>query len=156
MQGYNDDDLVEFLVAAKRETYASSDQRNRVLSDLNGTVRYEYRKGDFLYVDLYSGTRKFSGMEIVYHNNGIIWSMVYYGGITVPEAEAQQTYAFLKSALVELDREKPFRGPENARFGDYLYTNRCEGDFRRFSGTELILWKEQEIYDLKYQGGMII
>lgn len=156
MQESGSNKLVDFIVMAKKETYASDNRQNLISSDLAGAVRYEYRRGDFQYVDTYSGSRSFAGMEVVYLRKKIIWSMVYYGGIIAEQSEVGQIYTFLKKALGKVDIARPFRGPEKFEIAELSYTNEFQGDVNRFHGTEHIMQNGQPIYDLMYQGGTIL
>lgn len=156
MKEQNYQNIVDFLILAKKKTYASFNGQNRILNASDGTVRYEYGDGEFSYVDTYAGTKTFAGMEVVYYRKEAVWAMVYYGGITVPEVKAGEVYTFLKKALGEVTSDAPFRGPESFRLEEYLYENRFEGGFNKFHGDEQISQKKQLVYDLKYSGGTII
>lgn len=150
-------ELKDFIVEAKQSTYASNDDSKRVPAILPGSHQLEFRKGPLFYRDIYYGGDYFVGHETVYHNNQPIWAMSYAGGVNnqVEISRRVELYDFLKAALREVKPSAPYRGPEEFRVGDYLYTNRILGQISRFSGVETISFYEQSIYQLHYSGGIL-
>ena len=147
-------ELSKFLVKAKIATYASEGEANeRVLED--GAKELTFESDDFKYRDRYYGFNPFVGEEIVWQNNKIVWSMNYYGKIISLTVSAKQIYEFLKSAMRQIKEDRPFRGPNNFKSGDFEYIDESTGDVNDFSGTERILFKGQEIYILFYHGGIV-
>lgn len=143
-------DFVEFLVRAKRATYASESDEMFVLSLLPSAKQLEYTEPPFLYRDIYYGELFFAGQETVFHHDRPIWSMVYAGGIvdeTVPLGSV------LKEAMQQVSMERPYRGPLTYQTGDYTYTDESHGSVERFHGVETILFRGRIIYSLRYQGG---
>lgn len=152
--------LSEFLVKAKTNTYASNS--TNIESQRLGFKELEYQdeKNNFYYRDSYSGYYAFSGQEVVYFQNKIVWIMSYNGGMLKKFHNnlliTLQTYSFLKKALLLVEEEKPFRGPKKFEKGDFKYTNESEGDISNFKGTEKIFLKEEKIYEVNYIGGLIV
>ena len=65
------DDLKQFLIQAKQNTYASGgESQAKVLSD--GRKEYVFKQGGFEYIDRYKGHEKFAGKEEVFKNNKLI------------------------------------------------------------------------------------
>jgi hypothetical protein len=158
--GSPDDELIEFLVQAKRSTYAAggSDSAAAVPAVLAGSHQLEYRRGDLLYRDIYFGAAYFAGQETVYRGDDAMWAMCYAGGWTDRVADPGQTAelgAFLQSALKQAPKEHPFRGPPEYRQGPYTYRNTPDGDYRRFSGVEHIEMGPVVLYQLHYCGGLL-
>jgi Domain of unknown function (DUF5680) len=106
--------LVNFVLQAKRHTYASQGDEASLPPLLAGTKQLEYRDGLFFYRDIYVGTAYFVGQEIVSHQNHPVRSMSYAGGVvpTVTEqAEIRVIYACLRLALRQSTVDQPYRGP---------------------------------------------
>jgi uncharacterized protein DUF5680 len=151
--------LSEFLVDAKRKTYAGLDDDATVLAPLlPGSKQLEYRDLDLSYRDIYFGMRFFVGQETVQAGADVIWSMSYAGGVAatvVDRNEFLAIYAFLRQALLAIRDDRPFRGPplfENASFG---YVNTSSGDLAEFHGEEQIHRGGVKVYGLRYSGGLL-
>lgn len=144
----------EFLVEAKKKTYASESPEAVPEPFLESSRQLQYSNGRYLYRDIYFGSEQFSGIEVVYEGQTPIWTMVYSGGTNSP-LDSREIYAFLKRALRSLSTDFPARGPRIFREGEFTYENNYEGSLERFSGEELILLNESEVYRLNYYGGMI-
>ena len=62
---------------------------------------------------------------------------------------------FLKEALLLVPFEKPFRGPEHYKKGDYSYDCTVDGDFSWFQGYETICYRGRIIYECHFHGSSI-
>ena len=149
----------DFLLAAKRKTYAAGGQDTSVPTPLiAGSKQLEWHSGDWLYRDVYFGTTRFSGMETVYWQSKPIWSMGYFGGVR-PESSAKLVkplYTFLQKALGQASREHPYRGPENFTLENWEYQSVLSGDENQFSGSEEIWQENQSLYFLNFVGGFVV
>jgi len=146
--------LNKFLVKAKINTYASSGEGGeKVLSD--GSKELKFEDKEFKYRDRYFGFNPFIGEEIVWQNEKIIWGMNYYGKIIPETVPSKQIYQFLQEALKKVTENKPFRGPDNFKQGDFEYFNKTEGTVGNFNGEEKIFYRKQLVYQLSYNGGLI-
>ena len=144
----------KFLVKAKINTYASSGEGGeKILPD--GGKEFEFKDREFKYRDRYLGFDPFIGEEIVWQNEKIIWVMNYYGRIISETVSAKQIYQFLQEALKKVTEDKPFRGPDNFRQGDFEYFNKTEGTVENFNGDEKIFYRKQLVYQLNYNGGLV-
>lgn len=155
---YNQERLIDFLVEAKRNTYASLGDDASVQPLLNGSKQLEYQSGDFLYRDIYFGSAFFIGQETAEYENRPIWSMVYSGGVIIPDANEDtigHIYSFLRQALRLVDTKSIYRGPRIYESGRYIFKNEYEGTLDCFRGKEIILMGEQKVYELHYNGGVI-
>ncbi|MBN2853323.1 MAG: hypothetical protein JXQ23_11370 [Clostridia bacterium] len=72
-------ELTEFIVKAKKNTYASG--LGKVESSRRLSTDLYYRENEYEYADSYFGAKEFSGQEVVYRDNLPVWSMNYYGKI---------------------------------------------------------------------------
>jgi hypothetical protein len=154
------DQLIRFLLAAKRCTYAAGGTASStvVAPALPGSHQLEFREGELFYRDVYFGEAHFAGQETVYAGPTPIWSMVYSGGFTekVTElAEAGEIGQTLQAALREVPPGLPYRGPARFTQGAYTYLNRVQGGLDWFYGDEAILRGEEEVYRLNYSGGRL-
>ena len=147
--------LSKFLVKAKINTYASSGEGGeKILPD--GSKEFEFEEKEFKYRDRYFGFNPFIGEEIVWQNEEVVWGMNYYGEIVSEIIPAKSIYQFLQEALKKIPDDKPFRGPDNFKKGDFEYINKVEGIVEKFKGEETIFYKEQPVYRLSYHGGFTI
>jgi hypothetical protein len=151
-------DFVDFLLEAKRSTYAAKGDDASVEPMLPGSKQLEYRRAEFTYRDIYFGMRRFVGQETVYIAERPIWSMAYGGGIERLPATAEEVrsiYAFLREALRLVPADRPFRGPVNYCRAPYAYSSGSTGDLEMFRGAEEISGQEGVVYRLRYSGGRV-
>jgi len=151
--------LSEFLVDAKRKTYAGLDDDATVLAPLlPGSKQLEYRAGDLSYRDIYFGMKFFVGQETVEAGAGVVWSMSYAGGVAatvVDRNEFLSIYAFLRQALLAVRDDRPFRGPPQFENDSFRYVNTSSGDVAEFHGEEQIHRGGIKVYGLRYSGGLL-
>lgn len=148
-------ELDEFLVKAKINGYASSGEGGeRIFEDRSKELIYE--ENIFKYRDRYSGFNPFIGEEIVWKEGEVIWGMNYYGRVISEEIPAKEIYEFLKEALRQVRKDKPFRGPKSFQKEYFEYVNEVNGSVEEFYGIEKIFYKGEEVYRLVYHGGSII
>jgi hypothetical protein len=172
-------ELGEFLLEAKRNTYASGEKGKRLS---NGGKQFTFIKGLYRYVDTYfeDDPNPFIGQEVVgmtirdkYAPIEIpIWGMNYYGRLTEEGRKYNQKKLinFLRESLEANENiKKPFRGPaghlpSRMRIGteDIAYTNKSVGTILRFKGIEAIRdfipptdSYGRILYQLEYHGGII-
>ncbi|TYP51307.1 hypothetical protein LZ11_01902 [Thermosediminibacter litoriperuensis] len=148
---------MDFLIKAKRATYASQGDDASVTPLLEGSRQLEFREGHFLYRDIYFGMRFFAGQEVVYYKGNPIWSMCYSGGVEKDSdiEFARKVYDFLRKAMRNVGAENPFRGPKEYIEGDYVYRDSNEGGLDRFKGKETISFAGKVVYSLNYCGGFV-
>ncbi|WP_150266948.1 DUF5680 domain-containing protein [Paenibacillus tepidiphilus] len=154
----NHEHLINFLVDAKRSTYASQGDDASVQPLLNGSKQLEYCSGDYFYRDIYFGSAFFIGQETVELGNRPVWSMVYSGGVIIPEANWDilgPIYGFLRQALRLVDTTSIYRGPKHFETGNYIFNNEYGGTLDCFYGKEIILRDGHKVYELHYNGGII-
>ena len=151
------DAILDFLLRAKRSTYASQGDDASVTPLLAGSRQLEHREGSLLYRDIYVGFRFFIGQEIVTRNDTPLWSMVYHGGVPTVDGTVTvgQVYGFLQAALRHVPADLPYRGPAQFDDGDMRYINSVDGNFEQFAGIETILHRGVEVYRLSYGGGSV-
>ncbi|MDD4271472.1 MAG: DUF5680 domain-containing protein [Patescibacteria group bacterium] len=146
--------LANFLVKAKLNTYASSGEgEEKIIIDGSKELTFEEKK--IKYKDCYFGYNPFIGEEIVWENNKIIWGMNYYGQVISKTVPSAKIYKFLKEALKTVKENKPFRGANKYKRGDFEYINKIEGDIKNFKGKEKIFCNNKLAYILTYHGGFI-
>ena len=153
----NSKEFLEFLVKAKKGTYANGNASKSPSSRLL-SKDYHYEDSHFTYHDTYFGGVKFIGEEVVYYNENILWGMNYYG-VTLDSSLTEEVMdKVLRVALMKVGEDKdiiPVRGPKEFINGDYLYTFDVEGNMENFIGTEQIYKDKKLIYELKCHGGII-
>jgi len=158
----NLEELAEFLVKAKKNTYASVNKM-KIASERPRFDELEFREGGYYYRDSYCGFFQAPGMEIVRiggKDGTPIWTMAYSGGMIDrfygDVAFAKQVFGFLKKALGVVPLQMPFRGPNNLKEGKWEYVNEVLGDIKRFSGHERILYNGEEVFNQDYIGGIVV
>jgi len=151
--------LSEFLVDAKRKTYAGLDDDATVSAPLlPSSKQLGYRAGDLSYRDIYFGMKFFVGQETVQAGADVIWSMSYAGGVAstvVDRNEFLAIYAFLRQALLAIREDRPFRGPPQFENASLCYVNAASGDVAEFHGEEQIHRGGVKVYGLRYSGGLL-
>lgn len=145
-------DLIEFLIRAKKNTYASG--MPPTVSSRPGSHDLVYKEDPYLYIDTYLGGFHFIGEEAVWVNNVNTWGMNYYGKMLVAEIPPGFS-PFLKTALMLVPIDAPFRGPTEFISGDFHYLCSFSGGLERFEGREEIRYKGKVIYQLVFHGGEI-
>lgn len=147
-------DLCEFLVKAKKSTYAAGDTAQKTIEPDKSTTLF-FEDGDWKYHDNYFGGEPYGGREVVFFQNLPVYIMTYYGYVAEGVADLNAVYKTLQNALSLIPEEKPFRGPKKYTQEDYAYTNNFTGDVDNFYGEEIITHNNKEIYKAKYIGGLI-
>lgn len=156
----NIDELKEFLIKAKKSTYANS-EAPKIDSTRLESKDYEYKEmikeNQFIYHDTYFGGINFMGEEIVYKNDLPIWGMNYYG-VTIDDSLSEEAMdKALRPALMQVgtDSSIPVRGPKEYCNDEYQYTFTSNGDLDNFEGKEQIKKNDNLIYELHCHGGFI-
>ncbi|MHB1685341.1 MAG: DUF5680 domain-containing protein [Bacilli bacterium] len=150
--------ILDFLLEAKRQTYASQGDDASVTPMLPGSRQLEYRNGSLFYRDIYFGVSYFVGQETVYQDESPIWSMSYSEGVEqsiLAPNDVRCIYAFLRVALRQISSDNPFRGPDGYRDGMYAYGNAHKGKFDAFWGNETITRDNAIVYRLQYSDGLL-
>ena len=141
--------IIEFLIRAKRATYAGKGAEtdpSRI-----GSHDLKYSEGDMLYYDTYLGGEKFAGEEAIWIGDKPYWCMNYIGRVTGDGFSGD----FLKEALLRVPVDKPYRGPEEYVNGDYTYKCDVTGEHEWFQGKEIISLRGDIIYECYYHGGLV-
>lgn len=149
-QNYPMQDIRNFLVRAKKDTYITGE--NAVESTQPGSHDFRYEDGAYLYVDTYFGGQKFVGGERVWVSNSAVWAMNYCGQSLNENFDIN----FLKEALSHMSVSMPLRGPEFYQRGDYIYLCQTRGDFEYFAGEERIYCRQERTYICTFHGGAIL
>jgi len=145
--------LREFLVLAKKDTYASGRLTDKISKD--GAKKLIYENSSLRYADKYFGHNPFIGNEIVFENEKMIWGMNYYGFVESLDISPKEVLDFLKEALKQIREEEPFRGPGYFKKNDFEYFCESKGNLDRFVGFERINYKEKTVYRGEFHGGQI-
>lgn len=155
----NHDSLKKFLYNANKFGYAG-DGKEINSPQRPGFDELEYSEGDYLYHDSYSGHYFAPGQEVVYYKGDPIWAMAYAGGMKFEhhsdETLTKQTIKFLKKALLAMNPEKPYRGPEKFEEGEWRYVSTLSGDIKDFTGNEKIYLKDKLVFEQNFIGGIIV
>ena len=146
--------LCQFLVTAKKQSYAAGDKAVKTVEkDKSTTITFE--QGDWKYHDNYFGGEPFAGREVVFFQGQPVYIMVYYGWVDKSVTDFSQVYGVLQKALSQIPEDKPFRGPKQMADGDFSYRNNFSGQVDNFSGQETITRDNQVIFTTKYIGGLV-
>lgn len=142
--------MIQFLLLAKKNTYAAADNKAESCRRNSHDFRYEDCKG-YTYLDTYLGGECFAGEEAVWFHENPVWSMNYVGRIIGENFSGD----FLKEALLAVPEDLPFRGPEIYTKGDYHYHCKVDGECVWFQGYEEIFYRDEKIYECHFHGGAI-
>ena len=146
------DALAQFLIIAKRNTYAA--QQGMVAPSRLASHDLAYEQGPFSYLDSYVGSRDFSGQEVVYYQSIPRWSMNYYGRM-IEDDLPPGFIETLREALCLVTAGAPYRGIPIHHRGRYTYRCTSEGDMEWFQGEESIELDGRCIYELRFHGGRV-
>ncbi|MGI6612024.1 MAG: DUF5680 domain-containing protein [Candidatus Nanosyncoccaceae bacterium] len=151
----NSQEIIDFLITAKRATYAG--QGEKVESLRPSSKDYHFEQGEFAYHDTYFGSSRFIGEEVVYKNNQPIWAMNYRGQAFDKAMEGAIDVNALRPAMMKVGEGDilPVRGPKEFINGDWKYTFKVDGEMADFIGTEEISYKGELVYRLYCHGGEI-
>lgn len=162
--------LADFIVISNRQTWAADDPKidpqrpgfkelqwpypNMTEQDLEAYKGWE----DWLLRDSYAGYFRAPGMTTVYYKGEPVWAMQYGGhGLTEGnEARVKEIFQFLKSSLMRVRAEMPFRGPESYEEGTLIYTFKSKGDIEDCSWEERITEKGEKLFTQIGSAGLII
>lgn len=147
--------LCEFLVKAKKSTYAAGEIAKKIIENDKSTTMI-FEDGDLKYHDNFFGGEPFGGREVVFWRNEPIYIMVYYGLVNESIKDFRSIYGILQKALSLIPEDYPYRGPKEYIEGDFIYKNSYIGEIDNFFGEETISSADGiEIYKAKYIGGLV-
>ncbi len=157
-----DSTFINFLIRAKKSTYANS-SIEKVESSRLGSSDYHYEEiinqKKYVYHDTYFGGTKFMGEEVVYcDSDKPIWGMNYYRITFDDSLEEEAMDKALRPALMKVGEDKnviPVRGLGRLKNNEYLYTFKHIGTLENFDGKEQIHKGNNLIYELHCSGGII-
>ena len=151
-----ENEIREFLIKAKKETYAN-DKAKKLNSSRLGSNDYEYAYNNMTYHDTYFGGTNFIGEEVVYIDNKPLWAMNYRGMTLDEKMNEEAMDKALRPALMLVGTTDilPVRGPKEYINGDYKYNFSVTGTLINFEGTETIYKNDEQVYILKCHGGLI-
>jgi len=152
------DAFVDFLLRAKRATYAGQGDEATVTPLVPGSRQLEYKNGHYRYRDIYLGMAYFVGQEVVSHQRHAVWSMSYDGGVTPASrhrVDLRTIYAFLRLALQHGHPAGPYRGPATFSRESLTYMNSSNGSLDAFWGHEEIVSDGARVYECRYAGGVL-
>ena len=155
----NAEELTQFWNKAATATWAGGGPE--ATSDTRpGFKVLEYRDGDWLYQDSYSGFLRSWGQEVIWYENKPVWSQIYGGGMVQKHMDpelASNAFRFLKQAISKgKDGEFSPRGPSVETNGDFYYKCSWNGDVSRFNGYEQIYYRGSKVFEHDFLGGFLI
>jgi hypothetical protein len=145
--------LQQFLYDSNQAGYAGGQEKQWV-KEKDGSTTIPFAMGDWRSHDNFFGGEPYGGRIIVFHKNNPVWMMVYYGQVA-EGVEPNTVYEVLRSALIKMPKEAPFRGPSRHQEKGFIYQNTWQGDVERYSGEEKITHNGQVIYQASYMGGLV-
>jgi hypothetical protein len=164
MQVQEEDKMKRFLRRAREHMSFETTPQNltQVLADGSKLIGpyVDYFKGKkYEYFDKYVvlAMKEFQGKESILIKGKEKWFRHYNGEFVDKNfiENATEVFEFLKKALREFPKDKPFRrGTNKLKIGDYTYIDKCLGTLESFEGNEEILFKGKKIYTLEYFGGV--
>ena len=129
MENIINDTFIEFLIKAKKSTYANS-TIEKAKSSRVGSSDYHYEE----------------------------WGMNYYG-VTFEDTLGEEAMDnALRPSLMKVGEDKsviPVRGISHYKNNEYVYTFKTTGTIENFDGIEQIYKDNKLIYELHCSGGLI-
>lgn len=150
------DHLANFIVEANKNTWAAD--TGEVTPQKPGFKELEYSKGSWCLRDSYTGYFSAPGMTVIYYKDEPAWTMAY-GGKGMEEDQCEHTkftFKFLKSALMQITPEFPYRGPKHYESDLRSYDSSVKGDLINFIGSEAITRKGVLEFSQVFFGGIVI
>lgn len=142
-----------FLLESNKAGYAGGEEK-KWIKEPNGSTTIPFESGKWKMNDNFFGGEPYGGRIIVSYDGKPVWMMVYYGWVE-QGVTPSVVYAVLRSALMEMPENAPFRGPKQTEKDDCIYTNNWHGDVARYSGEEKITQNGKQIYTARYMGGLV-
>ncbi len=142
-------ELIAFLCKAKKNTYAAAGAETTPSRPASHDLSFS--EGAYYYHDTYLGGERFIGEEALWKNGQPVWAMNYSGRVLSDRFSGD----FLKSALLRVPPEQPFRGPPHYSAGEYAYYAHIDGGFEWYSGHEDIFWSNEKTYECLFHGGLV-
>lgn len=149
MQHVIEESTIDFLVRAKRTTYAAKGAE--IVPSRPNSHDLQYVEGNLKYIDTYIGGEKFAGEEGLWCDDTPFWSMNYVGRIVAEGFNGD----FLKECLMQVPKEYPYRGPMVYQKGENKYHCVIHGEFEWFKGYEEIFYNDTKVFECIFHGGMI-
>jgi len=146
--------LCEFLVKAKKATYAAGDLAKKIVNDDKSTT-LEFEEGSLKYHDNYFGGEPYGGREVVFVDGKPFYIMTYYGQVDASVTNPGNIYGVLINALKLIPKDFPFRGPQKYEQSPFVYKNTYTGKVDSFYGEETISDKGVVVYSARYAGGLV-
>jgi hypothetical protein len=148
----NKNDLIPFLINARKNTYAGN--AGEVTALLVGSRQFEFTEGELLYRDIFNiGNNKFAGLETIYYKNKPVWSMSYYGNFESLSEEEVDT--ILRKALVEKWDKVRLWNDVKYKIDEYDYSNNGSGDIDELDGSEKLEKNGETVYYFYYAGAFM-
>jgi hypothetical protein len=152
--------FLNFLYNAHLKTYAGDGEDRKktkcAKSKIPDHQEYLYKEKDWEYFDSYAGHSFPPGKEIVFYKNKPFWTMSYQGQyIGNKRVAIKETYSFLREALRNNKKEKPFRGPTSYERDGWEYSYKMKGDWQYFTGREEVRHRNKLIFFQDVMGSII-
>ncbi len=145
-------ELKQFLIDSNAVGYATDVVPG--VKEPDGSTSITFEKGSWKSHDNFFGGEPYGGRLIVFYERKAVWMMVYYGWVE-KGFNIGDIYGVLKNALKLMPLDYPFRGPEEYKEGDFVYSNSWKGEVDRYSGEEQISKNGQLAFKTFYFGGLV-
>ena len=146
--------LKKFLKETGKADYSSSDPKSWK-KELDGSTTITFESGDWKLHDNFFGGEPYGGREVVFYKERALWIFVYYGWIVPSSNNIQEIYDVLKRALKVGSPDTTFRGPKELTHRKFTYRNSWKGNLEQFTGEEIIMENNRQVYKAKYMGGLV-
>lgn len=104
------EDLENFFREAVLNGYGSNSREAIVIVGADGGTKISLTRGDWNYQDEFFGGEPFAGMTHISYKNRTVFVM-NYDGVVEDQSRIKEVYACLHAALMNRDKELPWRGP---------------------------------------------
>lgn len=151
-------ELADFIVEAGKNGWAANATKEK--DNITGKKKLVYERDDWKYVDEYTGYFVAPGTSDVFYKGRHVWTMTYGGKGQTPAFfdKAPETYAFLKTALMQPDPDLPIRGAHTlvSDVGNWEYAFMFDGDLTDAAWHEIVLKDDSLMFSQDGTCGIVV
>ncbi len=152
-------ELAGFIIEAGRNGWAG-DASSVEITQRPGFEELSYERDEWGYRDSYSGYFMGPGSSVISYKEKPVWYMSYGGAGQTEEFydHAEETFVFLRKALLMPTAKFPVRGPlvHSENDGNKIYWLDYQGSLAEGSWTETILFDHKVYFKQRGEVGLII
>lgn len=147
-------ELEHFILTAREHTCLG--QGRRLPPERAGATEIVYREGGLTYRDSYFGRRWLIGQEVVRRSGLVVWGMSYTIVTHDLPIPGEELAGFLQRGQLARYRERRLLGPHSYHERDLHYEDVNQGGLEMFQGETRVLYRDQKVFEMIYNGGRVL